>query len=423
MRTAERAGPDVADVLVLGGGVVGVACARELARRGRRVVVLDRDRIGRGCSFGNAGWLTPSIAFPLAAPGLVRKAARWLLDPESPFYIQPRADPALLLWLVRFLLATRRSRFERGAAALVAMARWSVDAWQEIAARSPLPFGFERNGLLVIHETEAGLAAGRADAAMTARFGIASEAWSADELRDREPAVRGTPRGAIHYPGDAHCEPYAAVGALAEDARADGAMFVEGAEVTGVERSGGAVAAVHTSRGRFAARDVVLAAGAWSGALGRTLGLRLPMRGGKGYTLVLARLDPQPARSLYLAERKVAVNPHADALRLSGTLELVDGDLSVNRRRVDGIVRSARGLLDLPEPLEVRELWCGLRPCLPDGMPAIGRARGSRNLWLATGHQMTGLKAAPGTARLLAELMSGEPPSFDPGPFRADRYG
>lgn len=410
------------DVVVLGGGVVGVACAAELARRGRTVVVLDRDRIGGACSSGNAGWLTASIALPLAAPGLAGQASKWLLDPESPFHIQPRADPALAAWLVRFLWATRRSTFVRNAAALVAMARWSLDAWEEIAARAARPFGFERNGLVCVYETAKGLAAGRAGAELVAGFGIDSAVWTRDELRAREPALRGDAVGAVFYPGDARCEPHDAVLVLADEARAAGVSFVEGADVDGAERAGGSLAAVHTSRGRFAARDFVLAAGAWSGALARTLGLPLPMLGGKGYSLVLPRREPHPRCALYLTERKIAVNPHADALRLSGTLELVDGDLSVNRRRVDAILRGARGMLALPEAPEVRETWRGLRPCLPDGMPAIGRTRRVPNLWLATGHQMTGLKTAPGTARLLAELMDGDAPSFPAEPFAASRY-
>ena len=163
---------------------------------------------------------------------------------------------------------------------------------------------------------------------------------------------------------------------------------------------------------------MVVATGAWSRSLGRRLGLRLPVLGAKGYSIVLPRLDPHPRRSLYLAERKVALNPHADALRVSGTLELVDEDLSINMRRVNAVLRGARAMVALPDPLPVLELWRGLRPCTPDGLPLIGRARGFRNLWLATGHQMTGLKTAPATGRLLAELMAGEKASFDPAPFR-----
>lgn len=413
--------PRSADVAVVGGGVIGVACALELARRGASVVILERDRVGAGCSFGNAGWLTPSLAQPLPAPGMLWTAARWMLDPESPFRLPLRPDPSLVLWLARFLAATRRDRFERGTAALVELATASVDAWEELARRGPDDFGFVRAGLVAVYETAAGLAAGRAHAEHVARLGLPVEAWSADELREREPAVRGPQLGGFCFPGDAHCEPYPAMAVLAAEARRAGVRMFEGAEVWDVELAGRVVRALHTTSGPILADRVVLAAGAWSRLLGRKLGLDLPVLGGKGYSVVAPRLEPHPTRSLLLAERKVAINPHADALRISGTLELVGLDLAIDSRRLAAVIRGARGLLELPDPLEVREVWRGLRPCTPDGLPLIGRARGLDNLWLATGHQMTGLKTAPATGRLLAELMTGEPPSFDPDPFRADR--
>ncbi|HSD27926.1 MAG TPA: FAD-dependent oxidoreductase, partial [Vicinamibacteria bacterium] len=127
------ASPPSFDVAVVGGGVVGIACGLELARRGARVLALERGRVGHGCSYGNAGWLTPSLASPLADPSLVFKSLVWLLDGESPLYVQPRLDPSLLRWLVGFLLASRRDRYARSAAALVALCRVSVDLWEELA--------------------------------------------------------------------------------------------------------------------------------------------------------------------------------------------------------------------------------------------------------------------------------------------------
>jgi D-amino-acid dehydrogenase len=138
--------------------------------------------------------------------------------------------------------------------------------------------------------------------------------------------------------------------------------------------------------------------------------------------MLLPRATQHPQRSIYLIERQIAVNPHADALRIAGTLELVRNDDSINRRRLDVILRGAQGMLALAEPPVATEIWRGLRPCAPDGMPLIGQARGKGDIWIATGHQMTGLKTATGTALLLAQLMAGETPRFDPQPFRADRY-
>jgi D-amino-acid dehydrogenase len=408
------------DIAIIGGGVIGVASAVELARRGAQVTVLERDRIGHGCSYGNAGWLTPSQAVPLANPSMLLKSFKWMFDPDSPLYIQPRLDPALIRWLIGFLLASRTSKFERGTAALVELCRMSVDLWEELATRSPETFGFERHGLLAVYENAASLEAARPGVDLVCRSGVRAERWTADEIREREPAVTGRQAGGYFYPDDAHCEPYRAVKALEAEARALGVRFLEGTEVYRISNGAGP-RRLTTTHGEISAGQLVIATGPWSEALGKMLGLRLPVIGAKGYSIVLPPGDPQPSRSIYLVERKIAVNPHRDALRIAGTLELVRDDFSINARRVDVILRGAKGMLNIEETAP-REIWRGLRPCTPDGMPLIGRARGRGDVWLATGHQMAGLKTAPGTGLLLAQLMTGETPRFDPEPFRADRY-
>jgi D-amino-acid dehydrogenase len=409
------------DIAVIGGGIIGVASAVELARRGARVTVLERDRVGHGCSYGNAGWLTPSQAVPLANPAMLLKSFKWMLDPESPLYIQPRLDPAFLRWLVEFVLASRKAPFERGAAALVELCRVSVDLWEEVANRCPEPFGFERHGLLAVYENAASLDAAGRGVDLVAASGVRAERWTADEVREKEPAIVGRQVGGYFYPDDAHCEPYRAVRALEAEARALGVEFLEGTEVYRIS-DGAGPRRLTTTRGEIRASQIVVATGPWSESLGKMLGLRLPVIGAKGYSLVLPPATPHPTRSVYLIERKIAVNPHRDALRIAGTLELVRNDFSINARRVDMIVRGARGMLNIGDAPVAREIWRGLRPCTPDGMPVIGRARGRGDVWLATGHQMAGLKCAPGTGLLLAQLMSGQPPRFDPEPFRADRF-
>jgi len=409
------------DVAIIGGGVIGVATAVELARRGAQVTVLEKDRIGYGCSYGNAGWLAASQAAPLANPHMLMKSLKWMLDPESPLYIQPRLDPAFGRWLTEFLLASRSGKYERGVAALVELCRVSIDMWEAIAQRAPESFGFERHGLLSVFEKEASLEAAKAAVDLARQSGVRAEKWTADDIREKEPAVVGPQVGGYFYPDDGHCEPYRAVKALETEARALGVRFLEGAEVYRIVDGAGAKR-LATTRGEMSASQIVIATGPWSEAIGEMLGLRLPVIGAKGYAIVLPRAEPHPTRSIYLIERKVAVNPHRDALRIAGTLELVRNDFSINHRRVNVILRGAKAMLSIGESAQPREIWRGLRPCTPDGMPLIGRARGHGDVWLATGHQMAGLKAAPGTGLLLAQLMSGETPRFDPEPFRADRY-
>lgn len=410
------------DILIIGGGVVGVSCAHELAKRGASVTILERDRIGRGCSFGNAGWLTPSQAVPLANPSMVFKSFRWMLDPESPLYIQPRLDPGYLKWLISFLLASKRSKFEPATMALVQLCNASVDMWEALAKRRPDFPSFERHGLLAVYENAASFEAARAANELIARAGVRVERWSADDVSAREPAIIGKQVGGYHFPDDAHCRPFEAVRVMTEEAVSAGVRIVEGADVFSVSpASGNAPRVVHTTTGTFSASNIVLAAGSWSEELGKMLDVRIPVLGAKGYSMLLPKANPHPTRSIYLIERKVAVNPHNDALRIAGTLELVKNDFSINKRRVDVILRGAKGMLNIGDPPVVHEVWRGLRPCTPDGMPVIGRARGRGDVWLATGHQMAGLKTAPGTGVLLAQLMTGETPSFDPTPFR-DRF-
>lgn len=407
--------------MIIGGGVIGVACAVELARRGAQVTVLERDRVGHGCSYGNAGWLTPSQAVPLANPSMLLKSIKWMLDPESPLYIQPRLDPAFLRWLTEFLLASRQAKFERGAAALVELCRVSIDYWEDLATRTATPFGFERHGLLAVYEQADSLEAARRGVDLVQRSGVRAERWTANEVRVKEPAIVGPQAGGYFYPDDGHCEPYEAVKALAAEGRALGVRFAEGTEVYRIA-NGASSRVLTTTRGEVRAGHVVVATGSWSEGLGHMLGIRLPVIGAKGYSLVLPPANPHPTRSIYLIERKVAVNPHRDALRIAGTLELVRNDFSINSRRVDVIVRGAKAMLNIGQAPVAREIWRGLRPCTPDGMPAIGRAKGVGDVWLATGHQMAGLKAAPATGILLAQMMTGETPCFDPEPFRADRF-
>ena len=408
------------DIAIIGGGVIGVASAVELARRGAQVTVLERDLVGHGCSYGNAGWLTPSQAVPLANPAMLLKSFKWMFDPESPLYIQPRLDPAFLRWLFEFLVASRKGKFERGAAALVELCRVSVDLWEEVAKRSAQSFGFERNGLLAVYENAASLDAAKRGVDLVGESGVRAERWTADEVRHKEPAIVGQQVGGYFYPDDAHCEPYAAVKALEAEARALSVQFLEDTEVYRISNSTGP-RVMTTTRGDITASQIVIATGPWSEALGKMVDVRLPVIGAKGYSIVLPPANPHPKRSIYLIERKVAVNPHRDALRIAGTLELVRNDQSINARRVDVILRGAKGMLNIGSA-PAREIWRGLRPCTPDGMPVIGRARGRGDVWLATGHQMAGLKCAPGTGLLLAQLMTGETPRFDPEPFRADRF-
>lgn len=411
------------DVLVIGGGIIGAAIADALAGTGTDVLVVDRGRLGHGCSYGNAGWVTPCFATPLPRPGLFWTALRWMADPVSPLHIPPRADPLLLEWLIRFATAMRPERFRRGTAALVELSKYSLEQYADLARSTPGGLDLQARGLLVIGLTEEGVHAAHEDLALMEELGVPGRALTADAIRELEPAITGPIAGGVHFTEEAHLEPGLAVEALVSRAGAGGARFVPDTEVIDVQARGGRIHSVLTTKGWIEPREVVLAAGIWSRALASRVGLRIPLLGGKGYSMIVDHTDPPLRTPIMVVERKVAITPHATRLRLAGTLELVKDDFGVSLPRVRRIYETGAALLGLPKEYEPREVWRGLRPCTPDGLPALGRTKRASNLVVATGHQMLGVQTAPATGRLVADLVLGRTPTFDPAPFSPDRFG
>ncbi len=408
------------DVVVVGGGAIGVCTVYELARRGARVTLLERGgELAWGCSAGNAGLITPSHATPLANPEALREGLRWMWRPDSPFYLRPR--PAVMPWLARFARASTPERVRASTPVIRALATASLAQHVELAAAG-LDTALERRGALSVYESESAFAHAREHAAESERAGTRAQVLDPQEARELEPALVADAAGAVFYPDDAHCDPLRFVRAVGQGAEEAGATIRTRVEVLGLRRSAGRVDAVVTTSGDVVAGEVVLAAGAWTPVLARPLGLYVPVEGGKGYHVDFEPADGDPGRPTWFDETRVIATPLPGRLRLAGTLELAGLDLSVDRRRVDAIVRAGqRGLRGLAGR-RVLEVWRGLRPCTPDGLPIVGRAPAYENLTLATGHAMMGLTLAPVTGLLVAELLTGGEPSHDLYPLRPERF-
>jgi D-amino-acid dehydrogenase len=380
------------DVAVIGGGAVGVCCALELARRGARVTLYERGpTLASGCSAGNAGLICPSHSTPIANPTSLRNGLRWMWKRDSPFYLRPR--PGVLPWLARFALASRHPG--EGAAAIRELSIASLELHAQLG--SELKTSFERTGTLNVYETHEGL---EAEARAAARSGLPFEVFDADGTRGLEPALIGPVAGSVRYPQEGRVDPKRFVEAMGAAAMDAGVDIRVGAEIR--------------SPDELDAETVVVAAGAWSKRL-----VELPLEGGKGYHVDYELSEDAPHIPTWVQETWTIATPLPDRLRLSGTLELAGLDLSISEQRVakirTGGERWFRGL----RSRRVLETWAGLRPCLPDGLPAIGRLDG---VVVATGHAMKGVSLAPITARLVAQLLSGEPPEHDLTLFRPDRF-
>lgn len=411
------------DILIIGGGIIGMTCAYELSQRGAQVTLIDKGEIGHGCSYGNAGWVTPCFAMPLPMPGMLLKSIGWLMDPDSPLYIKPTANPVLFKWLFRFLKSMNQPLMLQSIKALVEISKYSLDSYAQLNEKFPNAISFDQKGLLMVSQTEAGLAAAEEERQLVAPHGIPGSFLTAEEVRKLEPAIVGPVKGGVYFPKEAHLEPLSTVKTLAEGARNNGVRILPHTEVYDFITENNKLKEIHTTHGTLKADKFVLATGSWSPELAKKLELNIPVLGGKGYALILKTLEAQPKIPLMLVERKIAVTPRANSIRLAGTLELVNpNDYSITPRRVNAILRGSKLFLNVPENPEVLELWRGLRPCTPDGVPVIGYSSRYSNLLISAGHQMLGIQSAPGSAKLASDLLLEETPLFDPHPFRANRF-
>lgn len=411
-----------ADVLVIGGGVIGTCAAYYLRARGRQVTLLERGEIAAGSSYGNAGLIVPSHSVPLATPGALASGLRWMLDPESPFYIKPRPDLPLLRWLLRFMAACRPGRVRQALPVLRDLTTASAARYAELAALDGLRFGYEPNGSLYVFKTPRGFRHAKEEAHLLAAASIESEALEGEEACHLEPSLRPDLAGALFFPGDAHLNPAEFVRGLARWIEQRGVCIQTGTEVLGFETAGRRVTNIKTTRGDFSADHVVLAAGSWSPGLAHGLRLRLPIQPAKGYSVTIPRPAASPVIPLLLGEARVGITPLGERLRFAGTLEMAGLDLSVNQRRVAAILRSAQAYVTGLDRMEPGEVWSGLRPCTPDGLPIIGPAPSLDNLVVAAGHATIGMTLGPITGELVAQIVCGETPTFDLHPLRPERF-
>jgi D-amino-acid dehydrogenase len=399
--------------------MVGLATAWFLQESGVRVTVYERDHVAAGSSWGNAGWLTPSLTAPLPEPAVLRYGLRAVLSPSSPVYVPLRADGTMLRFLTSFVRHSTPRQWRRGMAAYVPVNERALEAFDALeaggvtAATLPAtPFlacyrtEREREGLL--HELQAIRDAGQSDVLFGPLTG--------DQARALDPVLTDEVGAAVQLYGQRYLNPPEYLASLAAAVRAHGGEILEGADVRDVRELPDGVAVV-TESGEQRHDAVVLATGAWLGTLARRFGVRQPVQAGRGYSFTVP-VEQMPGGPVYFPQQRVACTPLGDRLRIAGMMEFRRPDEPLDPRRITAITDAVRPFLAGVDLDDRQDEWVGSRPCTPDGLPLVGRTT-SPHVFVAGGHGMWGIALGPLTGMLLAEtVLKGEAPPelrpFDP---------
>ena len=411
------------DVLVIGGGSIGLSAAYYLQKSGRSVTIIDNGQIGIGSSSGNAGHIVPSHIVPLAAPGMVLQTFKWLLNPkDSPFNMRVSLDPSYLSFLVRFMLACSKENVDRSLAPLKNLGLLSSANYATIIQEEKLSCNYQETGLLFLYKTERALEGGKHEADLLHRNNMPAEVLSQAQVRQREPMAQDDIIGGVHFTGDSSLNPGVYLQEIRHLIEKRGGSLFDGEKIITVEKANEKITRVQTDRHDFAPQEVVLAGGAWSPQFGKQVGLSIPIQPAKGYSLTIKTTSPLPSQALLLGEKRVAITPLGDRMRITGRLELSRLDTTVGKGKIENITASVCDYLKIDPEWETLDTWAGLRPTTPDGVPIIERSPIVRNLTIAAGHAMLGLSLGPGTGQLVAELVNGQPSVFDLSGFRLGRF-
>lgn len=408
------------DVLVVGAGVVGLACAFQLQREGKRVTLVDRTSPGMGASFGNAGHIATEQIFPLASPAVVRGAWRYLLDRESPLRIQSRYFVRALPWFVRFAWAARANAYARGVAALQTLQATSAADLATLLRAANAAHLIKMQGHLVLVEKVETVEAANAELATLEKMNIRSAWISAERVREMAPEITAPIQGAMHFTETGHVtSPYAVCETLFTAFCAAGGKFVDAA-VTRIDAHDHRFA-VHTANTTYDAKQLVLACGAWSKPLAAQLGYAVPLDTERGYHIHLPNVTPRFEIPVASYERKVIMTPMSDGLRMTGTVEFGGLTLPPDPNRFLLLKKHMNALVGNLAGNDATH-WMGFRPSLPDHLPVLGRVPDGRELYFAFGHQHLGLTLSGVTARIVAAQVWGRETEIDCAPFSPSRF-
>jgi D-amino-acid dehydrogenase len=409
---------------IIGGGIIGLSSAYYLNKAGHQVTIIDQTDLKDGCSHGNAGMIVPSHFIPLATPGMISKGIKWMFSSTSPFYVRPRLSGDLIKWGYQFYKHSTKQHVAHSIPALKEISLLSKAMYQQMARDLSFDFGYSERGLMMLYQNAETEKEEAETAHLANKIGIEAHVLSEAEVQQLEPEVKVKVRGGVYFPGDAHLTPQLLVKQLIAYLKEKGVDFKTNTYVTDLITERGSIKVLKTNGGDLSFDEVIIATGSWSGEVAAKLGITVPMQAGKGYSFTLQNMVRNVQIPSIFLEARVAITPMGNALRFGGTMEITGVDHGINMNRVKGIVNSIPHYypeMKVAMP-EEKEIWHGLRPCSPDGLPYIGKSRRIKNLTFATGHSMMGLSLGPGTGKLISEIIDHEKPSMPIAAFDPERF-
>ncbi|SMG08794.1 NAD(P)/FAD-dependent oxidoreductase [Arenibacter troitsensis] len=406
------------DVVIIGGGIIGLFCAYYLLEEGKSITVLDQGQMKDSCSYGNCGLVSPSHALPLNSPQLLLKAMIWLFQKNSPFYIKPQMDMEFLGWMMGFAFNSfNKKQLEKSMKGRASLLKDSRTLYEVIFKAHKWNCNWAPTGIHFVYSQERNFNAYKSKDSKLANLGLAAEPIIGKELFNKEPALSEHAYGSWFYKIDASVNPGKLLNELRGHLVSRGVEIKELCKVDTFKESKGRITEITTNRGVFKARDVVLATGAWTANLAKQLKLKIPVIPGKGYSITMKSPTIQPSCPIIFEENKVVVTPWKEGYRLGGTMEFSGYDTTYNEHRLQTLKNVANLYLKEPYTNEEVEDWYGWRPMTNNGLPIIDKSPVHNNLFVACGHNMLGLSMAPSTGKLITEMVIGKEKHLESDPY------
>lgn len=398
------------EIAIIGGGISGICSAYFLHKSGYKVSIFDANKIGVECSYGNAGLIVPSHFETLSSPGILKKGLKWMLNPNSPFFLKPKFDLDLLKWIIRFNTFCTTKHVNENKHFLRDINLYSLDLYKQLKQSPDFEFDLKHSGLLMMCKEEKTLKEEQDLVKEAKKLGLDAEILNNDDLKKLEPNASFDVLGASYFKDDSKIQPYDFIIAIKNYLEKNGVSIYENCLIEDINISNGKVVSiVDSSMNNYTFDQYVFTTGIYTPKIAKKFNLNLPMQGGKGFSFITEKNEALNfSTPMILAEEKVAVTPYSDYVRFGGTMMLGVNDLTINNRRINNIKNAANSYingLDISES-SMKDIWAGLRPCSPDGIPYIGRSDSLSNLVIAAGHAMMGVSLGPATGKIVNDLIN-----------------